>query len=81
MRTLYSRWAERHTNRWSLLLHIIGIPLTVAALPVLLFSSLRFAALLFIAGYALQFIGHALEGNKSGEQLLMEKLFKFSTKD
>jgi len=71
---LYAKWAERHRNKWSLLLHVIGIPLTIAALPALLFSSLRLAALLFAGGYAMQFIGHAIEGNKSGEQMLLERI-------
>lgn len=76
MRTLYTKWAVRHTERRNLILHLIGIPLTIAALPVLLFFSWPWAALLFASGYALQFIGHSLEGNKAGEHLLIEKLLR-----
>jgi len=76
MPSLYAKWAVRHTNRLSLVLHFVGIPLTVAAIPALLFRDWRLAAGLFIAGYALQFIGHAIEGNKSGEQMLCEKLLR-----
>jgi len=74
--SIYLKWAERHTHRLNLILHLAGIPLTVAALPVLLLYSLVVALALFISGYALQFLGHAIEGNKSGEQLLCEKLFR-----
>jgi hypothetical protein len=28
----------------------------------------------FVGGYALQFIGHAIEGNRSGEEMLLRKL-------
>jgi len=71
---IYSRWAVRHTHPVSLALHFIGIPLTVVALPALLLHRFAAAALLFAGGYALQFIGHAVEGNKSGERLLLERI-------
>jgi uncharacterized membrane protein YGL010W len=74
MRCVYLKWAERHTHRLNLIMHLMGIPLTVAALPVLIFYSSAWALALFISGYAVQFLGHAIEGNKSGEQLLCEKL-------
>lgn len=76
MRILYIKWAVRHTNRLNLVMHAVGIPLTVAALPALVFNGVPLAAGLFVAGYALQFIGHAIEGNKSGEQMLFEKLLR-----
>jgi uncharacterized membrane protein YGL010W len=76
MRTVYGKWAERHTQRANLILHLMGIPLTIAALPVLIFYSSAGALALFIAGYAAQFLGHAIEGNKSGEQLLCERLLR-----
>jgi uncharacterized membrane protein YGL010W len=76
VRGIYSKWAVRHTHPLSLALHCIGIPLTIAAVPALLLRSFAIAAVLFIAGYVLQFIGHAVEGNKSGEQLLLEKLLR-----
>src|SRR5262245_12035750 len=61
-------WLQRHRHPGSFVLHILGIPPTligalmvpiaVAALswPVFLFS-----LSLFVAGYLLQFLGHALE--------------------
>lgn len=81
MKIIYARWAERHASPLNFLMHLIGIPLTVAALPVLILWSFPWAAALFIAGYALQFIGHAIEGNKSGEQLLLERLLRYITGD
>lgn len=76
MKKIYSKWAERHTNRLNFLLHLIGIPMTIAALPMVIFYSVTAAVILFVTGYALQFIGHAIEGNKSGEQLLFERLLR-----
>ncbi|MEI6633335.1 MAG: Mpo1-like protein [Chlamydiota bacterium] len=76
MPSLYAKWAARHMNRINLVLHAVGIPLTVAAIPALLFRDPRLTAGLFVCGYALQFVGHAIEGNKSGEQMLCEKLIR-----
>ncbi len=76
MASIYARWAVRHTNRRNLLLHPAGIPLTVAAIPALLCRRWLPAAGLFVAGYALQFLGHAIEGNKAGEQILIERLLR-----
>ncbi len=76
IRTVYLKWAERHTHRLSIILHLVGIPLTIAALPLLVLHFYMWALVLFVSGYALQFLGHAIEGNKSGEQLLCEKLLR-----
>ncbi len=72
-------WMKRHQNPISFAMHMVGIPMTVAALiPILLDStsgmSWLYAAGLFIGGYALQFLGHAIEGNDAGELILVKKL-------
>ena len=61
--TLYSRSHQHRVNRFC---HTIGIPLIVAS--ILLFvlglflpALLTIALLMFIAGWILQFIGHAFE--------------------
>lgn len=58
---------------------MVGIPMTVSALvPILLNSTSGmawvYAALLFIGGYALQFLGHAIEGNDAGELIVIKKM-------
>jgi len=59
----------------SLALHIIGIPACFIAAPVLLIMQMWWpAAGAFVGGYALQFIGHAIEGNQSGEEILLRRL-------
>jgi hypothetical protein len=68
-------WTRRHQHHVSLALHIIGIPACFIAAPVLLIMQLwPLAAGAFVGGYALQFIGHAIEGNQSGEEMLVRKL-------
>ena len=75
------RWFERHQHPASLLLHAIGIPMTIAALPL---AGVQLAdwrwdlwwrpALLFGGGYALQWLGHLIEGNDMGEIILVKRL-------
>jgi hypothetical protein len=72
-------WMKRHQNPISFALHMVGIPMTVSALvPILLNSTSGmawvYAALLFIGGYALQFLGHAIEGNDAGELIVIKKM-------
>ncbi len=60
---------------------MIGIPLTILAiLAAIIGASLNqnlyyiIAAILLIIGYALQFIGHHIEGNDAGEIILIKKI-------
>ncbi len=76
-----SHWLERHQHPASLLLHAIGIPMTIGAL---LLAGVQLAAwrwdlwwrpaLLFVGGYALQWLGHLIEGNDMGEIILVKRL-------
>jgi len=81
---MFENWLLRHQNRFSMILHAVGIPLTILAIPAVVLAIVgpdprgwlyAAAALLVIIGYALQFIGHAIEGNDAGEIILIKKLF------
>ena len=70
-----SNWRKRHRNRTSFWLHMLGIPACFVAAPVmLLLRQWWLAVVLFVGGYALQFIGHLVEGNRSGEEMLFRRL-------
>jgi len=78
---MLENWFKRHRNRTSLLLHAIGIPMTILAVPaviagIALDNNIYYliAIGLFLGGYALQFIGHYIEGNDAGEIILIKKL-------
>lgn len=67
-------WIDRHRDPRSFVLHLFGIPATIMGvllLPVytMLASSwlFLFALALFLGGFALQFVGHALDGSEPGE--------------
>lgn len=76
-----ARWLERHQHPVSFWLHMIGIPLTVAALVVALVQ-LKLdrwdlwwrPVVLLVVGYALQWLGHRFEGNDLGEMILIKRL-------
>ena len=56
-------YKAKHQHPLNKLTHNIGIPMIVVSLP-LFFFYWRWALLLFIGGWILQFIGHAIEGNQ-----------------
>jgi hypothetical protein len=71
-------WLKRHQHPVSFVLHMIGIPMTIFALGPLLWDIFSWemwgwATLLFLGGYALQYLGHVIEGNDMGELILLKK--------
>ncbi len=56
-------YKSKHRHPLNKLSHSIGIPMIVIALPLFLFNW-RWALALFIIGWILQFVGHAIEGNQ-----------------
>jgi len=78
---MLKNWLERHVNPASRILHFFGIPLTILAIPALVLGArtggliwYMAALVLVVVGYALQFIGHGIEGNDAGEMILIKKL-------
>ena len=70
-----ANWRKRHRNPTSFWLHMLGIPACFVAAPVLLLlRQWWLAAAMFVGGYALQFLGHLIEGNRSGEEMLLRRL-------
>jgi uncharacterized membrane protein YGL010W len=62
----YGRSHQHPVNR---VCHTVGIPLIVVSIPLLLAATAvpglwRLALALFVAGWALQFLGHAVEGKR-----------------
>ena len=67
-------WISRHRDPVNFWLHMLGIPATIVAIPLGIAGHWLLAGSLFAAGYALQFLGHAIEGNRSGEAMLLDRL-------
>lgn len=63
MSTLISNYKSKHQHPLNRLTHSIGIPMIVVSLPLFLFAW-RWALAMFVVGWILQFVGHAIEGNQ-----------------
>ncbi|MEK6335200.1 MAG: DUF962 domain-containing protein [Acidobacteriota bacterium] len=61
--TYLENYKSKHRHPLNKLCHIIGIPMITIALP-LFFFNWRWALALFVLGWILQFVGHAIEGNQ-----------------
>ena len=62
-----AEYQESHRNPWNRLTHVFGIPMIVLSIALGLVSVVvaglwPWALGLFVAGWALQFLGHAFEG-------------------
>ena len=76
---LVGHWLERHPNRTSFILHVIGIPpmilgvlLCSVYVALLSFSLFLVAVALCVFGWGLQFAGHGLEGTDPGRDHLLQ---------
>jgi hypothetical protein len=73
-------WLERHKNPTCFWLHMIGIPACFLVTPVLLcLRQWLLAIAMFVGGYMLQFLGHLIEGNRSGEELFLRRILGYQS--
>jgi hypothetical protein len=72
-------YLSRHRNPWNRAVHLVGVPLApVLFIYLLVRGEFLLAGAAFVVGYALQWIGHQIEGNEVGEWVLVQKLFRTS---
>jgi len=80
LKRFLANYKERHLNNANRLLHVIGLPLTFVVPIVFLSREQWWLALeCFVGGYALQFVGHSIEGNDAGELILIKRLLGMPT--
>ena len=63
LREYIAIYQKEHTTLGNKLTHMVGIPMIVASLPTTVVNP-PLGGTMFTAGWALQFLGHYLEGNK-----------------
>jgi hypothetical protein len=68
-------WLSRHQNSFNFWIHLIGIPLALAALPLLFILPWYVGCSAIGLGYILQWIGHRVEGNDVGEFIPFKRMF------
>lgn len=82
IRRFIRNWIPRHQNRVNFWLHMVGIPLGyIGGAVALLLQSWMWFGILFVGGYVLQFIGHAIEGNDVGELIPIKRALGLPTVD
>ncbi|MCE9560633.1 MAG: DUF962 domain-containing protein [Planctomycetes bacterium] len=67
-------WLTRHQNTFNFWIHMLGIPLAFAGIPLLFIADWEWGVGVIIAGYLLQWIGHRVEGNDVGELIPLKRL-------
>jgi len=75
MRTKLDSWLVRHQNPFNFAIHMVGIPVAVAGIPLLfLVTPWYWGAGAMVFGYFLQWLGHHVEGNDVGEWAGIKRL-------
>ncbi len=74
-------WLERHQHPVSRVLHGVGVPILIGALVLGAWQLVAWRwdlwwrpVGLIVASYALQWVGHVMEGNDMGEVIVVKKL-------
>jgi hypothetical protein len=67
-------WLARHRHPFNFWVHMLGIPLAVAGLPLLFLAPWYWGVGAIAAGYFLQWVGHRVEGNDVGEFIPVKRL-------
>src|SRR5947207_13091360 len=60
-------WLDRHQTPANFWIHLVGIPLAFAGVPLLFVAEWYWGVGAIVLGYLLQWIGHRIEGNDVGE--------------
>jgi hypothetical protein len=68
------KWMLRHQHPFNFWIHTIGIPLAMTGVVLLFFVDWYWGVTAFILGYALQYLGHRVEGNDIGEWAGIKRL-------
>jgi hypothetical protein len=70
-------WLERHRHPFNRGIHLLGIPAAVAGVVMLFWLPWYFGVAALVVGYALQYAGHAVEGNDVGEWAAIKRVLGF----
>ena len=71
---LVADYRKRHHYWPNAVLHALGIPLTLAAIYLAWRGRWFLAATALMGGYALQWVGHRLQGSEVGELALIRRI-------
>jgi hypothetical protein len=69
-------YAQRHRHPVNAVLHAVGVPMTGVGVWQALAGRPLVGAALLGAGFLLQYLGHAVQGNEMGEVMLARRLWR-----
>ncbi len=80
MTKFFREWPARHQDPISRVLHFVGIPMTIVAVPLAIWQLCEWnwavwwrPAVLIVVGFGIQYIGHKIEGNDMGELVAIKR--------
>src|SRR5262245_21510826 len=74
LRRALANWLERHQHPFNRGVHFIGIPLVLIGVVLLFWLPWYWGVFAIVGGYAVQWIGHLVEGNDLGEWAGIKRL-------
>ena len=74
LRKAFRNWMARHQLPFNFAIHMLGIPIAVACIPLFILSPWYWGTGALVLGYLLQWIGHLAEGNDVGEWAGIKRL-------
>jgi hypothetical protein len=74
LRWFFRDYFERHAHPLNAALHLLGVPAALWGLVRLLGGSVTGGLAWIAFGYALQWLGHRVQGNELGEWILLKNL-------
>jgi hypothetical protein len=74
LRKRLNGWLVRHQNPFNFYIHLLGIPIAVAGIPLLILTDWYWGVGAIVLGYFLQWVGHRVEGNDVGEWAGIKRL-------
>lgn len=72
-------WLDRHRVAFNFWVHMVGIPVAVAGMPLLVLAPWYWGVGAIVFGYFLQWVGHRVEGNDVGELIPIKKALGMKT--
>jgi len=74
IRRALRNWRERHRVPFNFAIHLLGIPIAVAGIPMLFLLPWYWGVGALVFGYFLQWLGHLVEGNDVGEWAAIKRM-------
>jgi|SRR6516164_7672481 hypothetical protein len=74
IRRALRNWRERHRHPFNFYIHLLGIPCAVLGVVLFFLLPWYWGVAAIVLGYALQYAGHAVEGNDVGEWAAVKRM-------